>query len=237
MKKLVVVLSVVLMAVGWILGLLFMGDNVFGFLDGFRESIQGFGEWALLAFGAIFVITVSGLFFVGGVGSAFIYMSVMLFGAWRGFLISSVCILLSSVATYAMGKYIGGKPFKWAIGEENYEKVRKIVASPTFVALALLFPGFPDTLVCFFSGAGKMKAVTFSLIALITRTAGVAAICLLGSGIMSVETWKPVYDSIGLIPMLIIIFSGVVSFAVSVYAFFKIGKLLEKKFEDRKKGK
>lgn len=234
MKKFVVIVSVVLMALGWLLGLLFIGDSVFGFLDGIRESITDTGEWAVIVFSALFVLIVSGLFFIGGLGSAFIYMSIMLFGVWRGFIISAVCILISSIATYTMGRYIGEKPFKWAIGDTNYDKARKIVASPTFVALALVFPGFPDTLVCFFAGSSKMKLLTFSIIALITRTIGVATICFLGSGILSIETWKPCYEAIGLIPTLMIAFSSIMSFGVLVYAFFKVGKGIENMIDKKK---
>ena len=236
-KKLFIALTVVVMILGWLLGLLFVADSIFGFLAPFRVFIASMGDWAWLIFSVIFVASVGGAFFIGGLGSSFIYMSVMLFGVWRGFVISTVCIFLASMLTYALGDRIGEKPFKWAIGDANYEKANKVICSPTFVALALLLPYFPDSLVCFFAGSSKMRWWSFAIVALVTRTMGVAGICFLGSGIMSIDTWKPVFDTLGTIPSLMIMFATIVAFLIVIVAVFIGGKKLEKIYERKKKEK
>ena len=230
-KKFVIAITISVMVLGWLLGGLFVADSIFGFMDGFREFIASLGSWAWLIFSVIFIATVSGAFFIGGLGSSFIFMSVMLFGVWRGFIISSVCIYLASLLTYALGDRIGEKPFKWAIGDANYEKANKVICSPTFVALALLLPYFPDSLVCFFAGSSKMRWWSFAIVALVTRTMGVAGICFLGSGIMSIDTWKPVFDTLGTIPSLMIMFATIVAFLIVIVAVFIGGKKLEKIYE------
>lgn len=233
-KKLFIIGTVIVMVLGWLLGLLFVADSVFGFLAPFREFISGLGNLAWVVFSIIFVLTVSGLFFVGGLGSSFIYMAFLLFGTWRGFIISAVCIYACSLITYALGDRIGEKPFKWAIGDANYEKANKVIGSPTFVALALLLPYFPDSLVCFFAGSSKMRWWSFAIVALLTRTVGVAGICFLGSGVLSIATWQPVVEAIGVIPTLMIMFSVLISFLVLIVAVFIGGKKLEKIYERRK---
>lgn len=233
-KKLFIIGTIAIMVLGWLLGLLFVADSVFGFLAPFREFISGLGNLAWVVFSIIFVASVSGLFFVGGLGSSFIYMAFLLFGTWRGFIISAVCIYVCSLITYALGDKIGEKPFKWAIGDANYEKANKVIGSPTFVALALLLPYFPDSLVCFFAGSSKMPWWSFAIVALVTRTIGVAGICFLGSGVLSIATWQPVVDTLGVIPTLLIMFSALVSFLALIVAVFLGGKKLEKIYERKK---
>ena len=230
-KKFVIAITISVMVLGWLLGGLFVADSIFGFMDGFRLFIQSLGEWAVIVFSIIFVASVGGAFFVGGLGSSFIYMAVLLFGVWQGFVISGICIYLASLLTYALGDRIGEKPFKWAIGDANYEKANKVICSPTFVALALLLPYFPDSLVCFFAGSSKMRWWSFAIVALVTRTMGVAGICFLGSGIMSIDTWKPVFDTLGTIPSLMIMFATIVAFLIVIVAVFIGGKKLEKIYE------
>ena len=236
-KKLVVTSSVAIMILGWLLGGLFVADSIFGFLAPFRELIASLGNWAWLCFSLIFVAGVGGAFFISGLGSSFIYMSVMLFGAWHGFIISTVCIFLASMLTYILGDKVGERPFKWAIGNDNYEKVNKVIGSPTFTALALLLPYFPDSLVCFFAGSSKMRWWTFTIVALITRTLGVAGICFVGSGLLSVDTWQPVISALGILPTLMIMFSALISFITMIAVIFIGGKRLEKLYEDRQNKK
>lgn len=238
-KKLVIVGSLALMVIGWAVGLLVVANSVFGFtfLANFQAFIAGLGTWAWVVFSILFVIVVGGLFFVEGLGSSFIYLSLLLFPLWKAFAIAMVCILLASMVSYLLGDLIGEKPFKWVIGAENYEKANKVVGSPTFIALALLLPYFPDSLVCFFAGTSKMKWYNFAIITAIARSIGVAGICFLGSGVFSITTWEPVFTAVGTIPALMIMFATLISFLTLIVAVFLGGKWLEKKFEQRKKEK
>lgn len=231
------IVSMIVMVLGWILGAVFILDSVFpNLLNPLVSFIDSFGHWSKVIFSLIFTGTVSLLFFIGGIGSSFIYLANILFpDNMTAFLLSTLCIFSASLIQYWLGRKFGMKTFRWAIGEKTYEKVSKITGSPTLIALALLLPYFPDSIVCFFAGTSKMKFVTFALIAFVMRSVGVAGICFFGSGVLSVETWRPAFEAIGTIPTLMLIFSALVSFLVFIVAVLLGGRWLEKKLSERNK--
>ncbi len=229
-KKVLVILTIITTILSWAIGFLFVGDSVFGFMDPFKEFIAGLGSWSWIVFSILFVAITSLLFFVGGIGSSFIQLSVLLFSpTWKAFILSTVCIFMASLAQYWIGRRIGVKPFKWVIGEKDYEKAVKVTGSPAIIGLALLLPYFPDSLVCFLAGASKNKFSSFWIIALIMRTVGVAGICFVSSSVLSLSTWQLAITNIGLVPTLCIMFSAAVSFILVIVSLFFAGRWLEKK--------
>ncbi len=233
-KKVLVILTLVTTILSWAIGFLFVGDSMFGFMDPFKAFIAGLGSWSWIVFSILFVGITSLLFFVGGIGSAFIQLSVLLFApTWKAFILSTVCIFIASIAQYWIGRRIGVRPFKWVIGEKDYEKAVKVTGSPTIIGLALLLPYFPDSLVCFLAGASKNKFSSFWIIALIMRSVGVASICFVSSSVLNLATWQLAITNIGLVPTLCIMFSAAVSFIALIVALFFAGRWLEKKNAQR----
>ncbi len=233
-KRVLVILTLVTTVLSWAIGFLFIGDAVFGFMDPFKDFIAGLGSWSWIVFSLLFVIITSALFFVGGIGSAFIQLSVLLFiSPWKAFILSTVCIFIASILQYWIGRRIGVRPFKWAIGEKDYAKAVKVAGSPTIIGLALLLPYFPDSLVCFLAGASKNKFSTFWIIALVMRTFGVAGICFVNASVLSIETWQLAITNIGWIPTLLIMFSAAVNFILVIVGLFFAGRWLEKKIAAR----
>ncbi len=233
-KRVLIILTIVTTVLSWLIGFLFIGDALFGFMTPFQNFIQDLGSWSWIVYSLLFVLITSALFFVGGIGSAFIQLSVLLFApAWEAFLLSTACIFLASIIQYWIGRMIGVRPFKWAIGEKDYAKAVKVTGSPTIIGLALLLPYFPDSLVCFLAGASKNKFSSFWIIALITRTFGVAGICFVNASVLSITTWQTAIDSIGLVPTLMIMFSAAVSFIALIVSLFFAGRWLEKKIAQR----
>ena len=229
-KKFVIGLSIAVMLAGWAAGILFIANSMTGFLDDIELLFANTGIFGILGFAATFIITDTLLFFVSGLSSAFISIGNILLPIMTSFIVCSISMFIVSMLVYEFGKKFGTKAFLWAFSEKDYVKASSVISSPTVIALALLFPGFPDTLICFFAGAGKIKPLTFAIIALLTRTIGVASICFLGSGILSIEVWKQSVDAIGLIPTLAIIFSMAMAFISLIVGAFAGGKWLEKKF-------
>ena len=232
-KKILVIGTATLTILGWLLGILFIANSVLGFLGSIKEEIASIGIAGPLVFGGTFIAVNTVFFYVGGLSSSFIYAANLLFPLWTAFTIAAISIFLVSLLVFILGEKLGEKAFLWAFSQEDYAKANKVIGSPTIIALALLLPGFPDTLVCFLAGASKMKFRWFALIALVTRTIGVAGICFLGSGVLSVDTWKPVFDTLGLIPTLMIIFSALVSFVALLAMIYILGRRLEKYLEEK----
>lgn len=109
---------------------------------------------------------------------------VALYGTWQGFLLSLIGTILGSVIAFTVGKLFGKKLVSWIVGKEDADKYRKLFDKKgRFVfILMLIFPIFPDDMLCMIAGITTMSYGYFFLAVLLTRPWGLATTCFLGSG-------------------------------------------------------
>ncbi|MBR2385688.1 TVP38/TMEM64 family protein [bacterium] len=155
-----------------------------------REIIASCGAWGWIVFIALFTLSTTLLCFVPGISMTFITVSIILFGAWKGFLISSIAVFIASSIMFVIGNTVGERAAIKLVGKDSLEKAQKLVdvKSKLLLPLMLLFPVFPDDALCLVAGMTKMKYWYFAIIALICRTIGIATICFLGSGFIDWTT-------------------------------------------------
>ena len=149
-----------------------------------RDLIANCGAWGWIVFIALFTLSTVLLCFVPGISMTFITVSIILFGAMKGFLISSISVFISSSIMFMLGNTVGERAAVKLVGKDSLEKAQNLidVKSKLLLPLMLLFPVFPDDALCMVAGMTKMKYWYFAIIALICRTVGIATICFLGSG-------------------------------------------------------
>lgn len=149
-----------------------------------RDLIASCGAWGWIVFIALFTLSTTLLCFVPGISMTFITVSIILFGAMKGFLISSIAIFIASTIMFWIGNTVGERAAVKLVGKDSLEKAQNLidVKSKLLLPLMLLFPVFPDDALCMVAGMTKMKYWYFAIIALICRTVGIATICFLGSG-------------------------------------------------------
>ena len=166
-----------------ILGLLLaVGFAVYGFYTGIftsEENLERFisdsGVTAPLVFIFIQIIQVVVPIIPGGVSCL---ASVVLFGPLPGFVYSDAGICIGSTIGFFLGRFYG-KPFILAVTKpETYEKYSKIIDKgkrfEVFFLLAMLFPAFPDDLICMLAGLTKMESKKFLLILLLAKIPAIA---------------------------------------------------------------
>ena len=149
-----------------------------------RDLIASCGAWGWIVFIALFTLSTTVLCFVPGISMTFITVSIILFGAMKGFLISSISVFIASTIMFWIGNTVGERAAVKLVGKDSLEKAQNLidVKSKLLLPLMLLFPVFPDDALCMVAGMTKMKYWYFAIIALICRTVGIATICFLGSG-------------------------------------------------------
>ena len=108
----------------------------------------------------------------------------IIFGPFVSFLISLVAIMLASIIMFLIGKKLGKKFVIWAIGKDDYSKYSKTLSKGKYTFfLMMLFPLFPDDILCLLAGATMSMSYTFFIVTnLITRPIGILATCYLASG-------------------------------------------------------
>ena len=155
----------------------------------------------------------------------------LIFGPLNSFLISLIAIMLGSVFAFYLGRKFGKGILAWVAGKEDAEKwSRKLTNGKYAFFLMMLFPLFPDDVLCMAAGVTNMSFKFFFITNLITRPIGIFCICFLGSGELIP------FSGYGLIVWPILIVLLIASFVVSIKYQNKIEEFIDK-LSNKIKGK
>lgn len=147
----------------------------------------------------------------------------IIFGPWKTFVLSFISIILGSLFAFWLGRKFGKKILYWVCGKEDAEKwTKKLTNGKYAFFLMMLFPAFPDDILCLAAGVTNMSFKFFLTTNLITRPIGIFCICFLGSG-----TLIP-YKGYYLILWAIIYVALIVLFILSVKFKDKIENFVDK---------
>ena len=196
-----------------------------GLLDKFdsAEEIKSFilsgGNWSVFVFILIQFLQVTFLplpAFVTTVAGA------LVFGPWNALIMSFIAIMLGSIFAFFLGRKFGKGILVWIAGKEDAEKwTKKLTDGKYMFFLMMLFPIFPDDVLCIAAGVTQMSFKFFFFTNLITRPIGIFCICFLGSG-----TLIP-FSGYGLIVWPILIVLLIVLFVFSIKYRDKIEEFVE----------
>ena len=147
----------------------------------------------------------------------------IIFGPLTTFILSFVAIMLGSLFAFWLGRKFGKRILVWTIGKEDANKwTKKLTNGKYAFFLMMLFPAFPDDVLCLAAGVTNMSWKFFSITNLITRPIGILCICYLGSG-----TLIP-YEGYYLIAWAFILIALVVLFVLSIKYQSKIEEFVDK---------
>jgi uncharacterized membrane protein YdjX (TVP38/TMEM64 family) len=155
--------------------------GLFTDLESIKSVVQSAGSWGMIIFVAIQVLQVALLPIPGVLVTL---AGVALYGSLKAFLLSLTGMVIGSVAAFSMGKLFGKAFVEWVAGKENSDKYRKLFNEKGRVIfiLMLMFPMFPDDMLCMVAGITAMSYPYFIAVMLLTRPLGLAATCFFGSG-------------------------------------------------------
>jgi len=125
---------------------------------------------------------------------------VIIFGPFQTFIISSVAVIIGSLACFGIGRLMGDKILNKLSEPEKVEKYKNMISKRGKVLLPIFFilPAFPDDLLCFVAGATNMTWKYFTLVTITTRLFGILCICWFGTGsVIPFNSWGiPVWIAI-----------------------------------------
>ena len=108
---------------------------------------------------------------------------VLIFAKWKAFLLSFIAIMLGSLFNFWLGRKAGRKFLHWIAGEQVTEKWINIISEGKYVFfLMMLFPMFPDDILCVVAGLTNMSFTFFFWSNVICRSIGIGCTVLFGSG-------------------------------------------------------
>lgn len=176
-------------------------------LQDLKNAILGYGIYSYLIFFGIQILQCTILPIPASVTTL---AGVLIFGPLKTFLISIVAVLLGSLISFFIGKKLGKKVVDWVVGSDDSDKWSDFLNKGKYTFfLMMLFPFFPDDILCIVAGTTNMSYKFFITTILTTRPIVFLLICYFGSGqIIPFNSWGiPVWIALIIIMTILIILS------------------------------
>ena len=118
----------------------------------------------------------------------------MLFGMWPAFLLTFGAVTAGSLLVFALARALGRDFVDRLVSRRLSEKYQELIRTRTtsFLALAFLFPFFPDDVLCILAGLTSISFRRFALIVVLARPWGLLFACALGGASLRVPLWTMV---------------------------------------------
>jgi uncharacterized membrane protein YdjX (TVP38/TMEM64 family) len=145
-----------------------------------QAFIQSAGPWAPIVFMAVQVGQVV-LAPIPGEATGFI--GGYLFGAWQGFLYSSLSLSVGSWINFKLGRLLGRRFIRRWIPADKLNRLDRHVRHQGVLVIFLLFvfPGFPKDYLCLFLGITALPTKLFLIMAIVGRLPGTLMLSLQGA--------------------------------------------------------
>lgn len=158
----------------------------FNDLEALRSFILESGFWGYLIFIGLTIFQVVVLPIPEAVT---IVLGVVIYGPTLSFILSVIGTVIGALISFMLGKVFGRRLCNWMFGKENTEKYASILNEKgrlPFIIM-LLFPAFPDDMLCMIAGITDMSYLYFLIVVTLTRPVMIGITAYLGSGVIPFE--------------------------------------------------
>lgn len=153
----------------------------------------------------------------------------LVFGTWTTFFLSFIAVMIGSIIMFWIGRKAGKKFLNWLVGKEEADVwFRRMSHGKYLFFLMMIFPMFPDDILCVVAGMTNMSFSYFFWTNMIARSLGIACTVFFGSGsVIPFHGW-------GLIVWGVIILAVATLFYLSVKYQNKIDDIVKQLFKKKK---
>ena len=157
-------------------------------LEGVQEYISRFSPYSQLAF---FCIQLASVVIAPIPSNISAMAGALLFGMWQSFFLTAGAVALGSMIVFALTRVLGQRFVQRLVGEKVSDRYLQLLERKrdTFLALAFLFPFFPDDVLCILAGLTDISWHRFLLIVLLFRPWGLLVACGVGGSVISIPVW------------------------------------------------
>lgn len=198
---------VAIVAIGYIVlkvtGVLELFDSA----ESLKELILGTGIWCRIVFMFIQFLQVTFLPIPAMITTI---AGTLIFGPWETVFMSIVSIMLGRLFAFWIGRKFGMPVVKWMVGEQDANKWSQVLGRGKYTYfLMLLFPLFPDDILCMIAGITTMSWKFYIIANAISVVITNFSMCFFASGeIIPYSGWGiPVWIIVGVLLLGAIIYS------------------------------
>jgi len=123
----------------------------------------------------------------------------LLFGPWSSFLLTFSAVCIGSLLVFSLARVLGRDFADRLVSRKLSQKYQDLLhrKATVFLALAFLFPFFPDDVLCILAGLTAIPTTHFFVLLLLTRPWGLLFASALGGSALSVSPWVMVQLGLG----------------------------------------
>jgi uncharacterized membrane protein YdjX (TVP38/TMEM64 family) len=200
------------------------GFKAMGSLEEFRTYVAGYGGWAylvywLVQFLAVVVAPIPGnvITLAGG----------LMFGTFISILLSLTANYAASFLVFGLCRLLGKSFAQKFMGKHSTNKYYELFTRKrdTFLFLTILFPFFPDDMICMLAGLTEISFRRFAFILIVAKPWGLIAASVLGS--VGLELPLPILIILGILGVVVFVLGLMYGDRVETYIRRKIGKVEE----------
>lgn len=152
----------------------------FNSVDKIRKYVEDAGFFSFIIF-MLFQILQTTILQIPSIIVTF--AGVLIFGPIKAFVLSFVSIMLGSILMFWFGRKFGRRFLNFLFGETISNRwIEKLEHGKYLFFLMMLFPLFPDDILCAVAGYAKMSFKFFFWTNVIARSLGIAATCFFAGG-------------------------------------------------------
>lgn len=173
-------------------------------VEALRTMIRDTKQWGVLVYIGLVLFEVLFL----PIPSAIIaLLGTMLYGATYAFIFMTIGTIVGSIITFMLGKIFGRKLCVWVMGEEKTDKYATLINEKgrMLFLIAMLFPFFPDDIICLIAGITSMSYRYFILSISLTRPVMIAVMCYSGELIPFSGWGIPVWIALFVVTMIVFV--------------------------------
>ena len=154
--------------------------DLFDSAESLKELILSTGIWSRLVFVFVQFLQVT---FLPVPAMVTTIAGTLIFGAFETFLLSIVAIMLGRLFAFWLGRKFGMPLVKWMVGQEDATKWSQVLGRGKYTYfLMLLFPLFPDDILCMIAGITTMSWKFYIVANAIAVVITNFAMCFFASG-------------------------------------------------------
>ena len=146
-----------------------------------RKFVKESGQWGILV---LFGLTLLQVVVLPIPAAVTILIGVLMYGSTVSFIVSTLGTIAGSIICFLLGKFFGDRVVAWIIGDEKAKKYADFINEKgkiPFIVM-LLFPFFPDDILCMTAGLTKMTFKFFIITVVLTRPVMIAFVSYFGTG-------------------------------------------------------
>ena len=181
--------------------------SLFDSAESLKELILSTGIWSRIVYLIIQFLQVT---FIPIPAMITTVAGCLIFGAWETVLLSIIAIMLGRIFAFWLGRKFGLPIVKWMVGEDDANKWSQVLGKGKYTYfLMLLFPLFPDDVLCMIAGITDMSWKFYIIANIIAVVTTCFAMCFFASGeLIPFAGWGiPVWIILGVLLVVAIIFS------------------------------